>query len=46
MKEEKKEIKKEDTTTGVKLESTSAILPSNVVLAVEKVTKQDTLKIV
>ncbi|MBQ6991791.1 MAG: hypothetical protein IJN50_02595 [Clostridia bacterium] len=46
VKEEKKEIKKEDTTTGVKLESTSAILPSNVVLSVEKVTKQDTLNIV
>lgn len=46
VKEEKKEIKKEDTETGVKLETTSAVLPSNVVLSVEKVTEQNTLKVV
>lgn len=45
-KEEVVDIKKEDTTTGVKLESTSAILPSNVVLSVAKVTEQNTLNIV
>lgn len=37
------DVKKEDTTTGLKLETTTEVLPSNVVLSSKEVTEQTTL---